>query len=115
MLIVDDDEGFRDLASRVVISWGHLVVGCAGSVVEALTRATEVRPDTALVDIGLPDGDGFRLAEQLVALPWPVRVMLISSDSDSSNAAAARRAGAWGFLPKDELSSAELRHWIERG
>ena len=115
VLIVDDDEGFRDLASRVVISWGHVVVGCAGSVAEALTRAKELRPDTALVDIGLPDGDGFRLAEQLVALPWPVRVMLISSDSDSSNAAAARRAGAWGFLPKDELSSAELRHWIERG
>jgi DNA-binding NarL/FixJ family response regulator len=115
VLIVDDDEGFRDLASRVVISWGHVVVGCAGSVAEALTRAKELRPDTALVDIGLPDGDGFRLAEQLVALPWPVRVMLISSDSDSSNATAARRAGACGFLPKDELSSAELRHWIERG
>src|SRR5664279_442725 len=67
VLIVDDDAGFRDLASRVVVGWGHLVVGCAGSVAEALTRATELRPDTALVDIGLPDGDGFRLAEQLVA------------------------------------------------
>lgn len=115
MLIVDDDPGFRDLASRVVAGWGHVVVGLAGSVAEALTRAAELRPDTALVDIGLPDGDGFALAEQLVGLPWPVRVVLISSDSDPANVTAARRAGASGFVPKDELSGAELRRWIERG
>ena len=115
VLIVDDDAEFRDLASRVVVGWGHTVVGLAGSVAEALTRAAELRPDTALVDIGLPDGDGFALTEQLVALPWPVRVVLISSDSDPSNATAAKRVGAWGFVPKDELSSVELRRWIERG
>ena len=53
----------------------------------------ELRPDTALVDIGLPDGDGFVLAQQLRALPWPLRVVLISSDADRTNApaAAARR------------------------
>jgi CheY-like chemotaxis protein len=115
ILIVDDDAAFRDLASRVVTAWGHNVVGLAGSVAEALTRAEEFRPDTALVDIGLPDGDGFALTEHLVALPWPMRVVLISSDSDASNATAAKRAGAWGFVPKDELSNAELRRWIERG
>ena len=113
MLIVDDDAAFRDLASRVVATWGHHVVGLAGTVAEALLRANELRPDTALVDIGLPDGDGFALAEQLVALPWPLRVVLISSDSDSANATAARRVGASGFVPKDELSGAELRRWIE--
>ena len=114
-MIVDDDAAFRDLASRVVMGWGHNVVGLAGSVAEALAQAAELRPDTALVDIGLPDGDGFALTEHLVALPWPMRVVLISSDSDASNATAAERVGAWGFLPKDELSGAELRRWIERG
>jgi DNA-binding NarL/FixJ family response regulator len=113
VLIVDDDADFRDLASRVVMSWGHQVVGLAGSVAEALSRAEELRPDTALVDIGLPDGDGFALAEKLIALPWPLRVVLISSDSDSANATAARRVGARGFVPKDELTGAELRAWIE--
>ncbi|MGS0684958.1 response regulator [Nakamurella sp. GG22] len=115
VLIVDDDADFRDLASRVVVGWGHTVVGLAGSVAEALQRAAELQPDTALVDIGLPDGDGFALTARLVALPWPVRVVLISSDSDPSNATAARRVGAWGFVPKDELSGAELRRWIEQG
>ena len=114
MLIVDDDADFRDLASRVVVGWGHAVVGLAGTVAEALTQAAELRPDTALVDIGLPDGDGFALTELLVTLPWPVRVVLISSDSDPSNATAARRVGARGFVPKDELTGAELRRWIEQ-
>ena len=53
---------FRDLATRVLVGWGHEVIGEAGSVEEALARAAELRPDTALVDIGLPDGDGFALA-----------------------------------------------------
>ncbi len=47
--------------------------------------------------------------------PWPIRVVLISSDSDPANVAAALRAGAAGFVPKDELSSAALRDCIERG
>ena len=65
VLVVDDDASFRDLAARVLAGWGHVVVGEAGSVEEALARAAELRPDTALVDIGLPDGDGFALAQQL--------------------------------------------------
>jgi DNA-binding NarL/FixJ family response regulator len=97
------------------MGWGHVVVGHAGSVAEGLSLAAEVRPDVALVDIGLPDGDGFQLAEQLIGLPWPVRVVLISSDAESWNATAARRVGACGFLPKDELSSVELRQMIEQG
>jgi DNA-binding NarL/FixJ family response regulator len=115
VLIVDDDVAFGDLAARVVTGWGHLVVGRAGSVSAGLVRATELRPDTVLVDIGLPDGDGFSLTEQLVAMPWPMRVILISSDSDPANVSAAHRAGAAGFVPKDELSGVEMRDCIERG
>ena len=69
VLVVDDDASFRDLAARVLTGWGHVVIGEAGSVEEALARAAELRPDTALVDIGLPDGDGFSLTQRLRALP----------------------------------------------
>ncbi len=113
VLVVDDDAGFRDLATRVLTSWGHDVVGEAGSVAEALVQASEFRPDTALVDIGLPDGDGFALTELLVAMPWDVRVVLISSDADRTTVQAARRAGADSFLPKDELSGIAMRQLIE--
>jgi len=113
VLVVDDDAGFRDLATRILTGWGHVVIGEAGSVAEALAQATKLRPDTVLVDIGLPDGDGFSLTEQLVAMPWAVRVVLISSDADLTTVQAAQRAGADSFLPKDELSSAALRQLIE--
>jgi DNA-binding NarL/FixJ family response regulator len=113
VLVVDDDASFRNLATRVLVGWGHVVVGEAGGVREALARAAEVRPDTALVDIGLPDGDGFWLTEQLRALGWPMRVVLISSDGDRANGLAAERAGASGFFPKDELAGSPLRRLIE--
>jgi CheY-like chemotaxis protein len=115
VLVVDDDAAFRDLAARVLTGWGHVVIGEAGSVEEALARAAELRPDTALIDIGLPDGDGFSLTRRLRALPWSLRVVLISSDADRANATAARRAGAAGFFPKDELSDPALRELIEAG
>jgi CheY-like chemotaxis protein len=115
VLVVDDDACFRQLAARILSGWGHAIVGQAGSIEAALALARERRPDTALVDIGLPDGDGFMLAERLRSLPRPVRVVLISTDADRTNASAARRAGACGFVAKDELSGQELRRLIEEG
>jgi DNA-binding NarL/FixJ family response regulator len=113
VLVVDDDASFRELATRVLGGWGHAVVGEACGAREALAQAAELHPDTALVDIGLPDADGFWLTEQLRALPWPLRVVLISSDGDRANGLAAERAGACGFFPKDELTGSALRLLIE--
>ncbi len=114
VLIVDDDQAFRALVARILTGWGHVVIGAAGSVAEAITRTNELRPDTALVDVGLPDGDGFALTEQLRALPWEIRVVLISCDADAANVGTALRAGANGFLPKDELAGLALRQLIEQ-
>ena len=115
VLVVDDDASFRDLAARVLTGWGHVVIGAAGSVEEALARAAELRPDTALVDIGLPDGDGFALTRELRTRFRASRVVIFSSDADRANAAAAERAGAVAFLPKDQLSSPTLRRLLEEG
>ena len=112
ILVVDDDVAIRGLVVRILRSWGHVVVGEAGSVAEALVRADELRPAIALVDIGLPDGDGFSLTRQLRTRSWAMRVVLFSSDADRANVAAADRAGAVGFLPKDELSSRALHRLI---
>jgi CheY-like chemotaxis protein len=112
ILVVDDDAAVRGLIVRILRSGGHVVVGEAGSVADALTCAEALRPDVALVDIGLPDGDGFSLARQLRALSWDIRIVLFSSDADRTNSDAARRAGAVGFLPKDELSGPALERLI---
>jgi CheY-like chemotaxis protein len=113
VLVVDDDASFRRLAVRVLSAWGHVVVGEADSVAQAIRRTSELRPDAVLADIGLPDGNGFTLTVDLLALPDPPRVILISSDRDAVNGPAAARAGASGFVPKDELPSALLRGLLE--
>jgi len=111
VLLVDDDAAFRGLAARILVSWGHDVVE-AGTVAETLARAAEKRPAVAVVDVGLPDGDGFELTRRLVAPPFAVRVVLISTDSAAGNASAARRAGAEGFVPKDQLLTGDLRQLL---
>ncbi len=115
ILVVDDDVAVRGLVVRILRSWGHTVIGEAGSVAEALSSAETLRPHTVLVDIGLPDGDGFALTRELRGRPWAPRVVIFSSDADRANVAAARRAGAIAFLPKDELSTPALQRLLAGG
>ncbi len=115
VLVVDDDPSFRALAVRILLSWGHPVVGEAGTVGEAIARAVELTPDVVLADIGLPDGDGFALAEELRVLPSAPQVVLISSDADAGNGMAADRVGASGFIPKDQVAGDVLRGLLDGG
>jgi len=115
ILVVDDDAAVRGLVVRILRSWGHVVIREAGSIAEALHCAATMHPDVVLVDIGLPDGDGFALTRELRTRFEALRVVVFSSDADRANAAAAERVGAVAFLPKDELSSATLRRLLEGG
>ncbi|HJS94679.1 MAG TPA: response regulator [Solirubrobacteraceae bacterium] len=113
LLLVDDDDAFRSLAVGILRAAGHRDVYEAKSVAWALRAAAELRPAAALVDIGLPDGDGFALARELARLPDPPRVVLISADADAGDEAAAQRVGAIGFLAKEELEGARLRRLLD--
>jgi len=113
VLIVDDDERFRDLARRMLTTWGYQPESDAGSVTEALQRVAVSRPDVALVDIGLPDGTGLELSRILAEVPWRIRVILVSSDSDATTTAEATAAGATAFIPKADLSRALLHSFLE--
>jgi DNA-binding NarL/FixJ family response regulator len=112
VLVVDDDPVFRGLARRVLVAGGLMVVAEVATVAEALAAAYELRPNAALVDVGLPDGDGIELAGELSALPWRPRVVLTSTDPDAASAEDVRRSGAGAFVPKDELPSAPLRYLL---
>jgi DNA-binding NarL/FixJ family response regulator len=108
VLVVDDDPAFRGLVRRLLAASGLLVVGEAASVASAIAAAHALRPLGALVDIGLPDGDGIALARELSALPWHPRVILTSTDPDAASADDVRSCGAGGFFPKDQLPDAPL-------
>jgi DNA-binding NarL/FixJ family response regulator len=108
VLVVDDDPSFRALARRMLLAGGLAVVGEAESVASAMAVACNLRPDAALVDVGLPDGDGIALARTLAALPWAPRVVLTSTDPDAATDEDVRRAGVGAFIAKDQLPNAPL-------
>ncbi len=112
VLLVDDDPTFRALARRILTAAGLRVVAEADTAAAARASALELRPDTALVDVGLPDGDGVTLARVLTELPWRPRVILTSTDPDAVSPDDVRRSGAHGFVPKSELPNASLQRLL---
>jgi two-component system nitrate/nitrite response regulator NarL len=108
ILVVDDDPEFIVLARRILQSLGLLVTGEARTAAAAIDAAESLRPDAALVDVGLPDGDGLTLARHLTSLPWGLRVVLTSSDPDAASARDVCRSGARAFVPKQDLLDAPL-------
>ena len=112
VLLVDDDPTFRALARRMLTAAGLHVVGEADTAAAARAAALDLRPDTALVDVGLPDADGVTLARVLTELPWRPRVLLTSTDPDAATPDDVRQSGARGFVPKTELPNAPLEHLL---
>ncbi len=107
LLIVDDHEGFREIAVSMFSAAGFDVVGAVGGVADALVEAGRVHPDVVLVDIRLPDGEGFDLVAPLHGQGSVV--VLISSRSAADYGDRVERCGADGFVTKDELSGRRLR------
>ncbi len=108
VLIVDDHEDFRAAARSLIELEGFEVVGEAADVVGALAEVAALRPDIVLLDIQLPDGDGFSAAEQLAMLPDPPKVVLVSSRDAASYGPRLIQTPARGFLPKSALSGKAL-------
>ncbi len=100
VLIVDDHDGFRRFAKRVLEAGGLTVIGEAATAEQAIVQAQELEPDVVLLDIKLPDGDGFTVAEQIAA-----PVILTSSHELDDLRARLDRSSARGFIPKDDLSA----------
>jgi CheY-like chemotaxis protein len=113
VLVIDDDVTSLNLATRVVQEMGADVVTTAPDGGSAIAAAKKMRPDAALVDVGLPDRDGIDLAYELAALPWRPRVVLMSTDRDAVSAIAAQHEGdALPFVPKEELAGGQLRRLL---
>jgi CheY-like chemotaxis protein len=115
VLVVDDDPTFRALAIRLIGACGMTVVGEAEGVADGLSMAMQLKPSAALVDVGLPDGDGFALARELTALPWRPRVVLTSVEKNVGSPDGLRRSGAQAFVAKADLPGAPLARLLGGG
>jgi CheY-like chemotaxis protein len=112
-LVVDDHEGFRAFARLILESAGFTVTEAATGA-EAASAAAAIGPQLVLLDIQLPDTDGFEVARRLTAQPGPV-IVLTSTREASDYGGRIADSPAAGFLPKDQLSARALRGYLNGG
>lgn len=108
VLIVDDHPSFRASARRLLEAEGFEIVGEARDGHAAIAAAQQLQPDLVLLDVQLPDLDGFEVAARLAALGLPSAVVLTSSRNPAEYGSLATETAVRGFIPKAELSGAVL-------
>jgi CheY-like chemotaxis protein len=114
ILVVDDHDGFRAFA-RKVLELAGFTVAEAASGAEATAAVRSIRPRLVLLDIQLPDFDGFEVARRLAGHEDSPVIVLTSTREASDYGGQIAASAAAGFLPKDQLSGAALHRFLAEG
>lgn len=102
VFLVDDHEVVRRGVGDLLEEGEDLtVVGHAGTVAEALARIPAARPDVAVLDMRLPDGNGVELCRELRSRNPDLQCLIFTSYTDEQAMLDAIMAGASGYLIKD--------------
>ena len=113
VLVVDDHRTFRDTARLLLESEGFQVVGEAENGESAVEQAAALAPDLVLLDVQLPDIDGFQVARRVTGAQVAPTVIMVSSRDDSEFGPLVAASGARGFVTKAELSGDRLRALLD--
>jgi DNA-binding NarL/FixJ family response regulator len=108
VLIVDDHAPFRALARALLQLEGFEVVGEAADALSALDAVRRLRPNVVLLDVQLPDLDGFEVARRLAQAGDPPAIVLVSSRDHSAYRRRLAESSARGFIAKSDLSGAAV-------
>jgi DNA-binding NarL/FixJ family response regulator len=114
ILIVDDDPRFRTQARDVLAADGFLVIGEAVDGASGLKAAQALQPDFVLLDIGLPDIEGFEVAKALAVNGAPPWIVLTSSRDARAYGRRLTNGDSVGFIPKERISGAAIRALVDR-
>ena len=109
VLIVDDHPSFRATARRLLQAEGFDVVGEAENGADAVRKVRELHPEVVLLDVQLPDLNGFDVANVLCRNGSASAVVLVSSRDACDYGDLIPACGARGFIPKAELSGASIQ------
>jgi DNA-binding NarL/FixJ family response regulator len=112
ILIVDDHPSFRASARVVLESEGFDVVGEAADGASALTECCRLRPQIVLLDVQLPDIDGFDVCSRITSYTGHPVVIMTSSRDSSDFGPLVTTSGACGFVPKAELSGERVQELL---
>src|ERR687897_2667391 len=103
VLIIDDDAGFRVQVKALLVADGFAVAGEAEDGWSGLEAARFLRPDYVLLDLGLPDVDGFEVADALAGDQDSPIVVLTSGREASDSGRRQRKAREPGLTPRGVL------------
>ena len=114
VFLLDDHEvvrrGLRDLLEA---DDGLEVVGEAGTAEQALARIPPTRPDVAVLDVRLPDGDGIEVCREVRSRHPEVHCVMLTSYSDDEALLQAMLAGASGYIAK-QITGADIVDAVRR-
>ena len=106
-ILIADDHGLVRRGARAVLQSrpGWTVVGEATNGREAVQKAIELKPDVAVVDIGMPELDGVEVTRQIRAAVPNTKVLVLTMHESDQMISRALDAGACGYLLKSDLTS----------
>jgi DNA-binding NarL/FixJ family response regulator len=108
LVVVDDHARFREAVCERLAAAGWRIVGEAATGAAAIDLVARLVPDVVLLDVVLPDMDGFAVADRLAAAGSASAVVLTSGHERSDFAGRVRVAPVRGFLPKEMISGSAL-------
>lgn len=109
VLIVDDHARFRRSARALLEFAGFEVVGEAATGEEAVALVVNLAPQTLLLDVQLPDVDGFEVAARLGRTSRSPEIVFVSNRDPADYGTRVAASGARGFIAKGDLSAETLR------
>jgi DNA-binding NarL/FixJ family response regulator len=112
VLIVDDHAEFRALARAMLERGGFEVVGEAVDGAETLMAVAQMRPEVVLLDVQLPDVNGFDVARALCEGEDAPIVVMVSTRDAADFGGRLERSGARGFIAKSRLSGPALAELV---
>jgi len=102
LLIVDDNAAVRRLIRSILLRLADDICEC-GDGAEALSAYLVQRPDVVLMDVRMSEVDGIQAAKQITAADPAARILIVTDYDDTELRHASMRAGACGYVLKDNL------------